>query len=449
MALAIISAVLKKAGHQINLIDTTFGMKDREILSRVKRFNPDLIALSCVTNNFSYACYVANLIKQENNTPIIIGGVHATIDPEETILKENFDMVCIGEGEDAILELIDSMERGEKNTDIRNIWFKENGRIIKNPLRYLCEDLDKIPFADLSIFDYPRYLNHHNRVASFLGGRGCPYQCAYCINHTTQQLYRDLGKFVRYRNVDNVINEVKSVLMNYDIKAVSFYDDTFTLNKKRVKEFCQKFRNEIGLPFYINGRVDNITEEMCRDLHNAGCQRVSIGLESGDPIIRKKVLKRNITDEQIISTINLLKKYDIEQYAYNMIGIPGEKMRNIRKTIELNRKIRPTFLATTLFTAYKGTALHEKCKKEGLLDESASLNNYFSSSNVRHPFVSRRRLNHIRKWFGFYVFIGYDIKRAFIELLDRHLITNRFYSRFRTFFMTKYLLKSDRKKSCK
>lgn len=439
IGIAYLSAVLKKNGHETALIDTTFGMKETEILSRVKEFKPNLIAISCVTNNFDYATHIATIIKKDNKIPIIVGGVHPTVDPEETLRRDCFDMVCIGEGDNAIVELVTSMEREDNNTSIRSIWFKENGRIIKNELEPLCVDLDTLPYPDLGIYDFPRYLRHHNMVASFMGTRGCPHQCTYCINRTYQQLYKGLGRFVRYRSIDNIISEVKTVVAKYNAELVSLYDDTFTLDEKRVKEFCKRFKNDVGLPFYINARVDTITEPMCQDLRDGGCIRVSIGLESGDPAIRKEVLKRDITDEQIIEGCKLIKKYGFELYTYNMIGIPGEKMCNIRKTIALNRKVKPHFLIASIFTAYKGTELYERCKNEGMLNGILSIDSYYTSSNVRHPYLSARKLNHIRKWFGFYVFIVYDIKRALIDLVDRYLIINRFYTSFRSIMARKFL----------
>ena len=436
--IAILSALLKRAGYEVDLIDTTFGMKDSEIISKVRKFNPNLIALSSISANFFYATHVATIIKKKFTIPTIIGGVHPTVAPEETIIKDCFDMICVGEGDDAFLELVQAIKQGEKNTAIKNIWFKENGRIIRNSVRPLIDDLDSLPDSDLDIYDYPRYLKSHNMSAAFLGGRGCPYKCAYCINYFHQNLYRKLGPCVRYRNVNNIIAELKKTIKKYDIiKKVEFNDDTFTFNKLRVKEFGEKYKREVGLPFHVNARVDNISEEICKDLSNSGCCRVRIGVESGDEQIRGKVLRRNISDKKIIEGCRLIKKYGMELYTYNMIGIPTERMENIKKTIELNRKIRPDFLAVSIFTAYKGTKLYELCKENGWLDEEKAISSYYSSTNVKHPYFSFRKLNHIRKWFGFWVFVVYDLKKALMELIDRKLISFRSYSRFRTFLVTK------------
>jgi radical SAM superfamily enzyme YgiQ (UPF0313 family) len=439
LGISMLSAVLKRAGHEVDLIDTTFDMKDSEIASRVKRFNPDLVALSANSVNFPYATHVATLIKERHAVPTILGGVHPTIAPDESIAQDCFDTICVGEGDEALLELILSLERGEKNTAIRNIWFKEKGRIIKNAVRPLIKDLNSLPDTDFEVYDYPRYLKSHNMVAIFLGSRGCPYQCTYCINRFQQELYRGSGPYVRYRSIDRVIAEIKRTVNTYGVKIVESCDDTFTLNEDRVTKFCEKFKREIGIPFVVNARVEGITERMCRDLASSGCHRVQIGLESGDERIRKEVLRRNVSDQQIIRGARLIKKYGMTLYTYNMIGIPTETVDNIRRTINLNRQIGADAMIVSIFTAYQGTRLYELCREKGWLDTSKPLGSYYATTNVRYPKLPLRKLKHIRRWFGFWVFIGSRPTRALMELIDRRLINFAFYTRLRTLLVTKII----------
>jgi len=443
LGIALLSALLKRLGYEVDLIDTTFGMKDSEILLKIRKFNPDLIALSSISANFSYAVHIATLAKKQFLIPTIIGGIHPTVAPEEAIRKECFDMICIGEGEEALPELVQFLEEGKKEVTIKNIWFKENGVIHRNAVRPFVRELDSLPDADLEIYDYPRYLKNHNRVGGFISGRGCPYQCTYCINHFQQILYRGSGSWVRYRSITNLMTEIKNVIKKYDIKRIEFYDDTFTLDRSRVKAFCEQYVQEVGLPFHINARVDNLSEEMCRDLANGRCRRVQIGVESGDERIRKDFLGRTISDERIIEGCRLIKKYGMELYTFNMIGFPVEKMHHIRKTVELNRLIKPNAMAVSIFTAYKGTKLYETCKERGWLDEAKSMGSYYSSTNIKNPFLSFRKLKCLQRWFGFWVFIGYDPKRALIELIDRNLIRFKSYSKIRTFLITKGLRRSE------
>jgi len=418
-------------------------LTDAQVLSKVRSAGADLIACTALSNNFPHVVHLATLIKKEFRAPIIIGGVHPTVAPQETIEENCFDMVCLGEGEETMLEVLETMERGEKSTAVRNIWFKEDGCVIKNELRPLIRDIDTLPPLDYDIYDYPRYLRHHNMVGAFVSSRGCPYLCTYCINHANLKLYRGLGTYVRFRSVEKVIEEVKTSIERYGIHRVEFYDDTFTLHQARIKEFCEKYAAEVGLPFHVNARVDTLTEEMCKDLKKAGCRRVAIGLESGDEGIREKVLKRKISDKQILDGCRLVKKHGMDLYTYNMIGIPHETIRDIKKTIDLNRKIRPDFVNVSIFTAYKGTELYEECRKKGWLDEGRRIDTLFLSTNVKHPNLRLRTLRRLRRTFGFWVFVTHAPARAMMELVDRNLITVPFYSKLRTLAVTRLLRRKE------
>jgi radical SAM superfamily enzyme YgiQ (UPF0313 family) len=231
--------------------------------------------------------------------------------------------------------------------------------------------------------------------------------------------------------VSFLLKEIRSVIQHYSIRELEFYDDTFTLDRKRLEIFCERYPDEIGLPFYINSRVDTIRKEEFFMLKEAGCQRISLGVECGDPEIRNHVLKRNQTDEQIITAFENARLAGIETLSYNMVGIPYETRGSIRKTIALNRKCRPDFIAVSIFNAYKGTEIYEECKKNGWLAYERGLS-YFQTSNIKHPNFSVSQLKKIRDSFGFEVFKDYNIKRAYIDLVDKKMLNNRLYQRIRS-----------------
>ncbi len=424
--LAILSALCKKAGHKTSLIDSSFGISDSDIIKKVKRFNPDIVAITTATNDFDYAVHIATLIKRNFELLIIAGGYHPTVYPEEVISKECFDIVCVGEGEYAFLELIKSLEKNKLNTKIKNLWFKKEQKnkisVIKNPLRLLIQDLDSLPLTDRTLFDYKRYLKWNHGTATFISIRGCPFKCSYCINNFLCKMYKGKGKYVRFRSVDNLFKEIKKTLKKYGkyIKNIEFYDDTFTLDEKRVKEFCRKYPKEIGLPFNINARVNAVRPEFFKLLKQAGCVRVSIGLESGDSYIRNKILKRNMTDRQIIETFNAVKKAGLKTYAFNMVGIPFETKASIKKTINLNKKCRPDYVGVSIFNAFKGTEIYDLCEKKGWLKKKYA-RSYFRESNINHPNFKISDLRKIRNTFGFKVFLAYNPLRAIIDLVDRSL----------------------------
>jgi len=426
--LAILSAVLKKNKHVVSLVDTTFGLADKEIISKALDFSPDLIAITTATNDFEYACHIAYLFKRRLKVPIIAGGFHPTIAPEEVISRDCFDMLCIGEGENALLELVQAIEKNKPIDRIKNLWIKKKNKIIKNPVRNLLSNLDKLPFPDRDIFDYKKYLDWNHGTATFLSTRGCPFNCTYCINHLLIKKYKGKGSYVRFRSINNIIKEIKETLAKYRdyIKNIEFYDDTFTLDEKRIREFCEKYPKEIAIPFNINIRVNAINLELLPLLKKAGCVRVSIGIESGDEYIRNKILKRNMTEEQIIETFKSAKEAGLKTYAFNMVGIPYETKESIKKTIELNKKCMPDYVGVSIFNAFKGTEIYEICRKNNWLKKGYA-KSYFQESNVNHPNFSLPELKRIRNSFGYKVFISYKPLRAMIDLVDRNLSAFSFY----------------------
>lgn len=438
IGLATLAAMLKEKNHVIKLIDTTFGLSDDEIIKQAEKFQPQLIAMTTATNDYNYAKHIASLLKNLN-VPIIVGGYHPTVAPGDAI--KDFDFVCVGEGEEAIVEFADAIENKKDYTQIRNLWIKKDNQIIKNPLRPLIEGLDKLPLPDRSIFDYKKYLEWNHNTASFLTTRGCPFMCSYCINHLQQNMYKDKGRFVRYRSVGSIIKEIKKVVEQYKPNNIELYDDTFTLNKERVKEFCDKFPKEINLPFMVNARVNAVDKEIFEMLKKAGCTRVSIGVESGDSYIRNKVLKRNMTDEQIADTFKWAKEAGLQTYSFNMIGIPFETKQSIEKTIKLNQLIKPDYVGVSIFNAYKGTELYDVCKKNGWLAKDEAAESYFRSTNIKHPNFTLKQLVRIRNNFGFKVFWADKKKRAVMDIVDRNLAGVPYYTWLRSRLMDWFKLR--------
>ena len=438
IGLATLSAMLKEEGHTISLIDTTFGMSDEDIIKKAKDFQPKLIAMTTATNDYNYAKHIISLLKFID-VPMIVGGFHPTVAPQDTI--KDFDFVCVGEGEEAIVEFADAIENNKDYTQIQNLWVKKGNEIIKNPVRPLIQDLDKLPLPDRSIYDYKKYLDWNHNTASFITTRGCPYMCTYCINHLQQKMYAGQGKFVRYRSVGNVIKEIKQVIEKYKPNNVEFYDDTFTLNKERMKEFCEEYSKEITIPFIVNARVNAVDKDIFEMLKKAGCIRVSIGIESGDPEIRNKILKRNMTDEQIINAFRWAKEAGLQTYSFNMIGVPGETKESIERTIKINQQIQPDYVGVSIFNACKGTELYNLCERDGLLIDEQAAESYFMSSNIKHPNFTLKQLIKIRNNFGFKVFFKFRKKRAIMDLVDRNLASVPHYTWLRSRLMDWFKLR--------
>jgi len=282
-----LSALLKKNGHSCRLLILS---EHKNYLHEIAEYDPDLIAFSTMTGPHRWVLKTAEAIKRNINKPVILGGPHPTFFPE-IIQEPCIDMICIGEGEFAILELADKLDKGEDTSGIKNLWIKKDGQIIKNELRPLVKDLDELPFPDRSLYDDCTILRSVPAM-KFLTGRGCPYRCSFCFNHKFNELYRGLGPIVRKRGVNSLIMEIKETAQKFKLQLIRFPDDTFTVNRRWLLNFLQKYKEKINLPYTGLARANELDEGAVRMLKTSGCLNIFIGVESGNENIRNKVLKK-------------------------------------------------------------------------------------------------------------------------------------------------------------
>lgn len=383
-----LSAILKENGHDCrNLLST-----DKDLLKRIVQYSPGIVAISCMTQTLNIALKTAKMIKDSLEVPIVFGGPHPTFCPE-IINEDCVDIICRGEGDYAFLELVNKIEQGKDITTIKNLWVKSRGKIHRNPLRPLIDDIDSLPFPDRELLKdnystFPRM--------TFNASRGCPYNCSYCFNHNMKQMYKNKGTYVRRRSVDNLIEEIRLNVKEYRLKTVHFSDDTFTLNKRWSMEFCERYGQEIGLPFTITTRADCVDDEVARNLKGAGCYRVNIGMESGSEVIRNRILKKDLKNSDIENCCMLLRKNGIEIMTFNLFGIPGTTIEDDIETIEFNLKIRPDYARFMLFEPYPKLELTGLALKSGYIAKSDITRPDFDMSQYslisRHPELNNMRL---------------------------------------------------------
>jgi len=423
-------ASLKKAGHRVSLLHLTKALEKNDFLFMLSQKEPDgLIAVSSTTNDFHYVREISKWIKEKYDLPIICGGVHPTITPETTISCRHIDMICIGEGEAALVELCDNIDRGKEIFSIKNLWIKKNGEIIKNPVRPLLEDLDNLPYPDRALFNYECLEEMGEKRLTIMASRGCPYSCSYCCNHIIREKYPNKKNYVRFRSVKNVVTEIENGLSNYpDIERVVFHDDILFLNRRWFEEFVVVYKKKIALPFICNSRVNLITREVVHKLKEAGCIQVGMGIESGNEVIRNKVLNRNISQEQIISAFKECKNVRLRTYAFNMVGLPMERKEAVLETIKLNARIRPSKIQTSIFYPYPFTRLYNLCIEKGYLNEGKAVDNYFKATILQLDSMSRDEIVFFRIYFtvlvGIYraiFLLPHSIQNPLEHFLDRLL----------------------------
>ena len=396
-----LSSSLKLAGHEVSLVHITRELERDEYTESIMGKKPDLVAFSLFSHQFGMVKKLAFLTKEVRKIYTIAGGVHPTVAPEETLNDKNIDMVCIGEGEEALVELCDKMDHGKDYRNVESIWLKGNGSLIRNAIRPLNEDLESRPFPDRSIFDFEKLSDTRLGMLTVLAGRGCPYGCTYCCNHQYRKLYPNANKYVRFRDPEAVIREIKSVKEEYPyLEYVNFLDDTFCLNKNWLRKFLPRFKEEVGMPFHGNSHVNVLSEDIIKLLKETGCEYLAMGIESGNEDIRKNVLNRHMSNKQILEAFSLGRKYGIKFTSYIMVGVPFEKIENTLESVKLNAKVLCHKAHVSIFQPYPHTKLYEICKGNGFLDNSKKeVSTFFGNSVLRLPTISNEQIQFAYKYF--------------------------------------------------
>ncbi|MEA1969681.1 MAG: radical SAM protein [Thermodesulfobacteriota bacterium] len=372
--IAHISAVLKQAGHSVELLQLCEDIaplpSENEFANMLKKADPDIIGFSVVTNQWLYAEKLASWAHKATDVPIVCGGIHALAAGEDVLNSGVFDYIIRGEAENAFLDFVTTLENQGDVSQLRNLGMVKNGKLLINPMRQL-PDLKKLPFKDYEIFDFQKIIDAKNGWVGLMGSRGCPFSCTYCFNHSMVKQYRkDLNcsfkqlNYIRRFDVADIIKEIKFLINNYrNIKMFIFDDDIFTFYKDHVIEFCREYKKICSLPFTVNGHVGVFDEEMAAHLVNANCRIVKFGVESGSPRIRKMILNRHMKNESIINAIQTAKKAGLHTSVFLMIGLPDETMDDVYDTVNIMGKSRPGRFRWTFFFPFPGTKALEISKK--------------------------------------------------------------------------------------
>ncbi|MBI1911583.1 MAG: cobalamin B12-binding domain-containing protein [Deltaproteobacteria bacterium] len=387
MAIEILSAVLKGAGHNVKLafdpglfddkqyldiplLKKAFS-KNANVIEEIKKSAPDLVCFSVGTDNYQWACEMARNIKKKVNVPIIFGGIHVTAVPERVIKNDFVDMVCVGEGEEAIIELTDCMQRGITNHNIRNIWFKVDGNIVRNEVRPLISDLDVLPYPDKGLFE--RHIPIRNGKYMMMTSRGCPYQCSYCYNNVLRRsVYGKEKKYVRQRSVESVINELKIMKEKFEFTNIAFMDDCFVTNRRWFRDFTKRYKEEIGLPYSCMAYTGQIDEEMGALLKDSGCNRMMFGIQTMDKKTREEVLKRSFeTDDKIKKALAICDSLDIPYSLDHIFGTPFADPKEHEKTAEFYSTTKAIRVCCYALFYYPKTEITEDGKKAGILSDEA------------------------------------------------------------------------------
>ena len=373
--IAFLSAVLKAAGHETALLNVNDRLcpvpTDEELTAFVKRENPRMVCFSVVTTQYQYALKMARTIRAAfTDMVILIGGIHATMDPEGCLESGVFDYACVGEG-----ELVEAIEKGGDTTSIKNVWTKRNGTITRNAVRPFIS-LDTLPAKDYEIFDFQRMIDAKDGWVGLMASRGCPFRCSYCFNHRMRALYeRDTGltgkalNYIRHHGVDEMVDEIKYLVANYEnIRMFIFDDDLFTFDKDYVREFCAKYRDVTNVPFVCNAHARFFDEETAALLVGGGCRIVKFGLESGSERVRRDVMHRAMSNDEIEKAFAAGNAAGLHTSAFVMMGLPGETAAEMDETIALLARIRPGRFRWAIFFPFINTDAYDMAVEQDLVD---------------------------------------------------------------------------------
>lgn len=349
-----LSSVLKKAGHNVEVVLADYYKVKRKL----KNNNFRTVAYSADSVHIKNYLALNQKIKEEFKVLSIFGGPHPTIFPE-MIYEPGVDGICIGEGEHALLDLVNNLSENKPINNIANWWIKEDGKIYRNPPRPLIKNLDELPFADRKLFpDYSKI-----RIET---SRGCFYRCSYCC---------EKGEF-RQRTVDNVIEELKQIKPVRRGNFVYFSDPIFNLSLPWLKEFSERYKKEISLPFYCHTRPDLVTPEAIRCLKEANCKYISIGIETANDYLRNEILKKGLSKEQIIFAANTIKKAKIKLRTSVMLGIPYGSLKDDLETLKLNIRCGANYTEAHTLFIHRGLEIYDFLKREAKFNSSLISSKY-------------------------------------------------------------------------
>lgn len=355
---AFLGAYLRARGHEVEFVRATTAMGDEEVVDHVVARRPELIGVSMTTRQWLRARRLVGRIRECLDVPVIAGGLHATFAPEAVLAAPGFDYVCLGEGEEALLDLVGALESGAPADGIANIWRRGGARpLLRPPL----ELLDRLPFLARDLLDEPRGTVH------MATQRGCPFPCSYCGARMYNELYEGTGEYGRRRSHDSVLAELSGLREEGRLGYVIFLDDTFTLNHRWVKEFCRRYGAEIGAPFSLHARVETVNARMLGELAAAGCQQITYGVESGSERVRRDIMRRPVTNERFREVFRWTREAGIFVTANYMLGLPGETRDDLRMTLELAGELDVLDFGYFVFYPYPGTQLYRVCVENGYL----------------------------------------------------------------------------------
>lgn len=414
------------------------GLNYKQIKESLKKEKPDIVGVTCPTPTVDHVFNILKIVKEELNHKCVtvVGGIHATALPQETIQNPYVDFLVAGEGEITFFELVDALMKNKKDfSHIDGLYFKKKGKIVVNKPRQLITDLDSIPFPARDLFDLKIYCQAPTKKTSdklagpILTSRGCAFVCTHCISQKTW------GRQVRFRSTANITKEIEECINKYGIEEINVFDDTFTLYQNRAMEICDMIiTKKINIHWNALSRVNTMSLPLAKKMREAGCHLISFGLESGSQRILN-LMKKRATLEMAKRAVKAVDTAGMRVHASFMIGNVGETEKTIKQTIAFAKSL-PLDNATFFITSpYPGSELYNTAKAKGYITNQTRWEEFAPLTNTP-PILVQKNISKER--------LVYWQKRGFREFYLRPSYLLRKTKQLRSFGSLKAMLEGFR-----
>lgn len=395
-----LSRSIKDAGHETKCL----FLPDRNWMQKLVDYGPDVVCYSMTTGMHMYYAEVNTKVKKIlPNVFSIAGGPHPTFTPEY-IEYEGMDAVCRGEGEEAIVDLLNRMQNGQDINDCPNFWIKDRktGEIHKNSPRPMVKNVEDLGQPDREVvYDAGAIYRDSDRKV-FVSQRGCPMPCTFCFHHAwKKRVYDNVrnSEYVRKRSVTHLLEEIRQVRDRYNLKFVHFVDDIFNLRNDWLDEFCERYPKEIGLPFDVILMANMTTEDHIRKLKHAGCVYARIAFEAASDHVRNAIFKKHTTKQQLIDAAGWIRKHQIRLGSLNILGGPGGTIEDDIDTLKLNIACKVDHPMASLMQPYPGFDINDMTRQMGYA--IASYDDFPVNFRRTEPieFENKREIENLHKLF--------------------------------------------------
>jgi anaerobic magnesium-protoporphyrin IX monomethyl ester cyclase len=363
LSLAYVAAILERHKCIVKIIDASASeLSKQQVVDELRSFNPDFIGFTSCTLDFFYTLQWINYIKTHLSVPLIIGGVHLLVYPQETLIHKNIDYAVIGEAEETLPELLCCLRSGSDLRSVKGIGYRDKDEIVITEKRNHVRDLNQCPFPArhlLSNDSYYSFISKKKKFTAMLTSRGCPFHCIFCDNQSIPY---------RCRNAQSVVDEMEECQKKYGIEEIDIFDALFSIDPVRVIEICKEIRKrKLTVIWSFRTRVDLVSEEMLDELSRSGCIRIYYGIESGDETILKNIHKC-IDVATVKNVVTMTKRKGLEVLGYFMIGNIGETEETIKKTLDLMLELPLDYVQISSVFAPPNTGLYQQIKSVSHVD---------------------------------------------------------------------------------